>query len=66
MEDWRYENLKADVKLLRDELCKLEGRTYKVESWQNLLPLRVMEKVMWLMAAGVVIFVMAEALARSG
>jgi hypothetical protein len=66
MEDWRYENLKADVKLLRDELRKVEGRTYKVENWQNLLPLRVMEKVMWLMAAGTVIFVMAEALARSG
>lgn len=66
MDDWRYENLKADVKLLRDELRRVEGRTYKVESWQNLLPLRLMEKVMWLMAAGTVIFMVAAALAHSG
>lgn len=56
MEDWRYENLKADVRLLREELRKVEGRTYKVENWQAMLPMRVMEKIMWLMAAGMVIF----------
>lgn len=65
MEDWRYENLKADVKLLREELREVRGRTYKVENWQSMLPLRVMEKLIWLMAAGTAIFVIAEALARS-
>lgn len=30
-----------------------------------MLPLRVMVKVMWLMATGTMIFVIAEALARS-
>ncbi|HET7509148.1 MAG TPA: hypothetical protein VFJ65_02765 [Solirubrobacterales bacterium] len=65
MEDWRYENLKADMKLLREEVREVRGRTYKVENWQSMLPLRVMEKVMWLIAAGTVIFVIAEVLARS-
>jgi hypothetical protein len=65
MEDWRYETLEADVKRLREELREVRGRTYEVETWQSMLPLRVMVKVMWLMAAGTMIFVIAEALARS-
>jgi len=48
MEDWRYENLRADVKSLREELRRVEGRTNKVENWQFLLPLRVMMGISWL------------------
>lgn len=65
MEDWRYENLEADVKYLQEEIRELRGRTSKVENWQFMMPLRVMEKFMWLMAAGTVIFVIAEVIARS-
>jgi hypothetical protein len=65
MEDWRYEGLKADVKMLREELREVRGRTNEVENWQSMLPLRVTEKVMWVIATGMVIFAIAEALARS-
>ncbi len=60
MEDWRYDNLKGDLKSLRNEVREVERRTYRVESWQSLLPLRVMMGAMWLVAAGTVAFAIAR------
>lgn len=65
MEDWRYDNLKADMKLLREEIREVKGRTYKVENWQFMLPMRVMMGIVWLVTAGIWVFGIAEAIARS-
>jgi hypothetical protein len=65
MEDWRYENLREDLKRLREELCEVRGRTHKVESWQSFFPLRAILVVSWLIAIGMVVFAIAGAAANS-
>ena len=65
MEDWRYEGLRRDIRRLEKELRKTEDRTFEVQQWQRLLPLRVTGAVFWLMAAGFALLPFALALARS-
>lgn len=65
MEDWRYENLRRDLDRLEKQLHKAEDRTYEVQQWQRLLPLRVTEAVFWLIALGFVVFAIASAMAAS-
>lgn len=65
MDDWRYENLRDDVNRLRKEIREVEGRAYKVETWQSLLPLRVLMGITWLFAVGMVVFAIARAAAGS-
>lgn len=60
MEDWRNDNLRGDLKSLRKEVREVERRTYRVENWQSLLPMRVMMGVAWLVAAGTVVFAIAR------
>jgi hypothetical protein len=45
MENWRYDSLRTDLNRLEKELRE-------VRQWRDLLPLRVMTAVMWLMAVG--------------
>ncbi|HET7417555.1 MAG TPA: hypothetical protein VFJ61_08030 [Solirubrobacterales bacterium] len=65
MEDWRYEGLRRDIDRLEKQLRNSEDRTYEVQQWQRLLPMRVTEAIFWLIAAGFVIFSLASVLARS-
>lgn len=65
MEDWRYESLNRRLDRLQEEMREVKGRTYKVESWQGLFPLNVLTAVCWLFSIGMLIFVLAEALAGS-
>jgi hypothetical protein len=65
MEDWRYEGLRQDIQRLEKELRETEGRTFEVQQWQRLLPIRVTEAVFWLITASFIIFSLAAALARS-
>ena len=65
MEDWRYKGLQRDIQRLEKELRKTEDRTFEVQQWQRLLPLRVTGAVFWLIAAAFFIFSIATALARS-
>jgi len=55
VEDWRYENLKDDVSRLREEIRAVEGRVYKMETWQMLLPMRVFFVFCWLFSAGMIV-----------
>lgn len=64
MEDWRYENLKDDVRRLREEVRAVEGRAYKMETWQMLLPMRVFFGICWLFSAGMIVFAIARAAAH--
>lgn len=61
MEDWRYENLRDDIRRAREETREVRERTYRIESWQSLLPLRVMFGVCWLFSAGMIVFALARA-----
>ena len=61
MEDWRYENLRDTVGRLQKELREVEGRAYKLETWQMLLPLRVMLGILVLYDVGVIMFGVARA-----
>jgi hypothetical protein len=65
VEDWRYENLREDMKRLREDLQEVRGRTYSVETWQSLFPLRVLMVILWLIAIGIWVSGIAEAIARS-
>ncbi|HEU5252366.1 MAG TPA: hypothetical protein VFU16_03445 [Solirubrobacterales bacterium] len=65
MNDWRYEGLRRDIQRLEKQLRKTEARTYEVQQWQRLLPMRVTGAVFWLIAVALVIFSIAMALARS-
>lgn len=60
MEDWRYENLREDVRRLRGELYEVRGRTNRIESWQSLLPFRAWMAVVWLIIAGTWIAVIVD------
>jgi hypothetical protein len=53
MDDWRYENLRTDVRKLQKEIYELRGRTWKIETWKDLLPHRVMLVIWWLVIAGI-------------
>jgi hypothetical protein len=61
VDDWRYDYLKEDIKRLRDDLNEVERRTWKVESWQSLVPFRVWLAACWLVVVGVWIAVIADA-----
>lgn len=61
MEDWRYENLRDDVRRLRKEIRDVERRAYKLEAWRSLLPLRVMIGLCWLLNVGMIAFAVARA-----
>jgi hypothetical protein len=65
MEDWRYESLQRDIRRLEKELRKTDDRTFEVQHWQRLLPLRVTGAFFWLIAAGLAILPFVLALARS-
>ncbi len=55
MDDWRYETLKADVRELRKEISELRRRSSTMETWQYLLPLRLVIGVSWLAIIGIVV-----------
>lgn len=65
MEDWRYENLKKDMKRLREDLREVQGRTYKIQTWQDLFPLRTLFVILWLVVIGIWATGIVEAIARS-
>ena len=65
MEDWRYENLREDMKRLREDLQEARGRTHSVETWQSLFPLRALIVVLWLVMIGIWVSGIAEVIARS-
>jgi hypothetical protein len=65
MDDWRYEGLRRDIDRLEKELRKAEDRTFEVKLWQQLFPLRVTQAIIWLIAAGYFIHLIALALTRS-
>jgi hypothetical protein len=65
MEDWRYEGLRRDIKRLEKELRKTENRTFEVQQWQRLLPMRVTGAILWLIAVSFAILPFVVALARS-
>jgi hypothetical protein len=48
MEDWRYDNLREDIKRLQEELYEVRGRTSKLENWKSFLPMRVWFAILWL------------------
>lgn len=64
MEDWRYEGLRRDIQRLEKELRKNEDRTFDVQQWQRLLPLRVTGAIFWLIAASFAILPFILALTR--
>jgi len=64
VEDWRYENLRGDVSRLREEIRAVEGRAYKMETWQMLLPMRVFIGICWVLSAGMIVFAIARAAAH--
>jgi hypothetical protein len=53
VDDWRYDFLKDDIKRLREDLSEVRERTWKVENWQNLVPLRILFAICWLIILGV-------------
>lgn len=61
MDDWRYDFLKEDIKRLRNDLNEVDRRTWKVETWQNLVPLRIAFAICWLVIVGMWIAVAADA-----
>jgi hypothetical protein len=61
MDDWRYETLREDVRRLRKELNEVERRTWKVEYWQGLQPMRISFAICWLLIAGMWAAVIADA-----
>jgi hypothetical protein len=61
MEDWRYKSVRDDVKQLRKEIREVEGRAYKLETWQMLLPLRVFFGLCWLFNIAMFAFVVGRA-----
>jgi hypothetical protein len=61
VEDWRYENLRDDIRQLRKEIREVEGRAYKFETWRMLLPIRVFIVICWIFNAGMIAFVIARA-----
>jgi hypothetical protein len=61
VDDWRYDFLKEDIKRLRDDLTEVERRTWKVENWQSILPLRICFAICWLPILGIWITVIAHA-----
>lgn len=61
MEDWPYENLRDDHRRLREEIREVRERTYKLETWQMFLPMRVMFGICWLFSAGMLVFAIARA-----
>jgi hypothetical protein len=65
MEDWQYRDLRRDMERLEKRVDRAEDRAYKVERWQQLLPMRVTEWLFWLIALGVVAFSMAAAATSS-
>ena len=65
MEDWRYEHLRRDIDRLEKQLHKAEDRTYEVQHWQRLLPLRVTTAILWLIAVCFALLPFVLALARS-
>jgi hypothetical protein len=64
MDDWRYEGLRRDIERLEKQLRKTEDRSYEVQQWQRLLPMRVTAAIFWMMAIGLAILPFALALAR--
>lgn len=64
MDDWRYESLRRDIDRLEKELRKTEDRTYDLQLWQRLFPLRVTGAVFWLIAIGLAILPCVLMLAR--
>lgn len=64
MEDWRYEGLRRDIERLEQQLRKTEDRTFDLQLWQQLFPLRVTGAVFWLIAIGLAILPFVLALAR--
>lgn len=61
MNDRRYELLNEDIRRLRKELGEVERRTWKVEHWQSLQPMRIWFAICWLLIAGVWAAVIADA-----
>jgi len=55
VDDWRYEILRADMQELRKEISELRGRSFTMETWQNLLPFRLLIAVWWLAIIGMVV-----------
>jgi len=65
MDDWRYEGLRRDIDRLEKELRKAEDRTFEVKLGQQLFPLRVTQAIIWIIAAGYFVSLIALALTRS-
>ena len=61
MDDWRYELLNEDIKRLRKELHEVERRTWKVEDWQSLQPMRIWLAIYWLLIVGMWAALIADA-----
>ena len=61
MDDWRYDFLKEDIKRLRNDLVKVERRTWTVENWQSMVPFRIWLTVCWLVILGIWVAVIADA-----
>jgi hypothetical protein len=61
MDDWRYETLREDLGRLRKELNEVQSRTWKVEHWQRLQPMRISFAICWLLIAGMWAAVIADA-----
>jgi hypothetical protein len=59
--DWRYELLNEDIKRLRKELGEVERRTWKVEHWQSLQPMRIWFAIWWLLSAVMWAAIIADA-----
>lgn len=65
MEDWRYENMRDDIKRIQEDLRDIRGRTHRVESWQDFFPLRAMIAITWLVAIGIWVAGIAEKVAST-
>jgi len=61
MDDWRYEHLREDVRRLQKELNEVERRTWKVEHWQSLQPLRIWMAIFWLLIVAMWAVAIADA-----
>jgi len=61
VDDWRYDFLKEDIKRLRNDLVKVERRTWTVENWQSMVPFRIWLTVCWLVILGIWVAVIADA-----
>jgi hypothetical protein len=65
MEDWRYEGLRKDIQRIEKELRKTDDRTFEVQQWQRLLPMRITGAIFWLIAACLALLPCVLALVRS-